>query len=891
MQYWSWRPLLALSVALVISCGGGSDSTPAGSSPGPAFQVAKLTTVQDVLELPLVRSGDAWYADVRIRLADDGTFVVLSAREVEPSTLPPDATLDPPVAPENLVASAAPVRLTLRRLHLDNEVYHSALFELKGGRWRSVQAPATVRALGTTDLRANTNLFANEDHVVVMNSAPGKSEQFPLRLDTRTYRFCMDAQDEGADSVTLLDPSGNTVLSLRAGGECATLDAQQGLHQVRHTYGGTGSSRTVFLRKKPSAPALGAVQDSAPDEYWGILASLLDRQTHQLVATPLFLALRGFGFGGGCAGDVQGMLQANAVTPGLNPEAPPMTLFETINFFQPVRDASGTPVAIGTPLGCPGANFKLSGFASMGAELDPYIRRFLPKWPDGAFVMTPGFLEQPDGLFPQGSMAPVTASPISVANFSASSTSFGLKSVFAAGRHTPFDGTEAALGRPSPDGSALELWPLEGGQADAFRVEYRAALRYRPSGFPGTSIPANGQVALFNSANCSGPAMVVDQYNLPGMLPGGMGSFNGSVLLGVTTAVTVYERPLYGGASRHLIAAGCIPSASDWKPASLRMQPTTADMVFSTKSCEGCNLSGMNLSGRDLRNAKLAGSNLNNANLSRANLSGADMRQAFLQGAQLPNANLDAANLCGAKLNAAPSTAGSSNVAANLTGAFLRKADLSKSNLAGVNFNDASFFNASQGGCAPSACDSYTRPTCATVAGSTIEGAQFSAAYLVGLDMSNVHGSGAVFSNAVLTGARLSNATLTPLNGTPVSFSGAFIQGTDFTAADLTNATFTNAYDAQSAGCMQFELGVGYTSFPGYAVPASAGSKECTVATAPETACVKFTFTQRTLLPSTVVIGTPAVPMANAAPKNSASCQTAPLCGIPIPNDRVNTCW
>jgi hypothetical protein len=149
-----------------------------------------------------------------------------------------------------------------------------------------------------------------------------------------------------------------------------------------------------------------------------------------------------------------------------------------------------------------------------------------------------------------------------------------------------------------------------------------------------------------------------------------------------------------------------------------------------------------------------------------------------------------------------------------------------------------------------------------------------------------------VFSNAVLTGARFNNATLTPLNGTPVNFSGAFIQGADFTAADLTQATFTNAYDAKAAGCMQFELGKQYISFPGFTVPVTPDSSQCAKAAADvASTCVKFTFTQRTILPSTVVLGTPTVPVAQASPRNSASCMVNPLCGAPFPSDRVNTCW
>jgi uncharacterized protein YjbI with pentapeptide repeats len=827
-----------------------------------------MTTTQDVLELPLLQSGSALYADVRISLADDGTFRVLSSRAIEASTASPDATLEPPVALGDLAGYALPVQLILRHVQLDDEVYQSVRIELDQGRWKYLADPVPAIALTTQDFRSNTALYANEDHVVAMTSAPGRVEEFPLELQTRSYRFCMDPQEEGADKVELLDPAGSVAASVSAGGQCVVVDAEQGLYRVRQTYGGTGSSRTVFLHKlaPPQAPGATAPEASAPNEYWGIQASLLDRRTHQALDRPVFLAYNGPFAGGGCLGDVRAVVQPGSVTSLVDQGR---TLFDGLNFFRPLRDANGTPNGIDQPVGCtqPGAFklFQLAGSVISTLVMSDSIRSFLTV---------------------------VFESPIAFTNFTASSNTFGLKAAIPRGAGTPFDGTDVTLGRPRDAGDGIELAPLAGGQADAFLVEYRAVLRYRPDGFPGSSIPANGQVALFNSDNCSGPALVLDQYDLPAMLPGPLGTFSGSVLLGMSTGATVYEQSVYRGGSRHLITSGCIAPGSGFKPASVRIQTTTAEMVFSTKSCEACNLSGMDLHGKDLQNARLAGSNLNGANLTGANLAGADLRQAFLQGAQLPHANLDAANLCGARLNAAPSTAGTSNVAANLTGAFLRNANLSKSNIAGVNFNDGSFYSSNNLACAPTACDSYAKPLCASAAGATLEGAQFSNAYMVGIDMSNVHGGGAVFSNAVLTGARFNNATLTPLSGTPVNFTNAFLQGADFTAADLTNATFTNAYGATAAGCMQFELGAQYLTFPGFTVPVTPDSTQCMKpAAAVTTTCVKFTFTQKTILPATVVLPVPTVPLANATPRNSASCSVAPLCGAPLPADRVNTCW
>jgi uncharacterized protein YjbI with pentapeptide repeats len=873
-----WSPLLALCAALVISCGGGRDSTLPESGIQPTFAVAKLTTARDVLELPVLQSGSAFYTDVSIGLADDGTFSVASWHAVAAAAAPVDGTLNPPVPLESLAGTALPVQLAVRRLHLDNGVFQAVRIEFNKGHWRYLADPVPTQTVSALDLRANASLIATDDHLVVMRSAPDKAEAFPLRLESRSYRFCMDKQEQGSDSVTILDPEGKTVATLGAGGPCAAFTATLGLYQFRHSYGGSGQARTVFMRRRPQDASLVAAPAGAPQvlprsdpaESWGIFVSLLSVPTLRVISgSEGFLgdSPKGGGLlGPGCISDpVEGVFQATSLTPAVGGNR---ALFDGLNFFKPIRDAAGNVTALGPPIACAAGAYVGIGVESYALLNDPY---------------TVDFIKQTGG---------VTVSPAKIGNVASSGT-FSLTSTLD-GTETPLGDVNHCISGCAAQGNQVVLRPQTPEEAASATAQYSVVLRYRPAGVPDDAVPAQGQVALFNTADCSGPAMLVDQYDLTGLMDGGpLGSFRGSVKLGALTTATVYSQMFQRGEFQNLNTSGCIPAGwgtTGWKASSLAIQLDTIEMVLSTNQCERCNLAGIELEGMDLRNAKFAGTNFNDARLSKTNLAGADLRQAFMQGTQLANANLDAANLCGAKLNAAPSSAGSSNVAANLTGAFLRNVDLSRSNAAGVTFNLSSFYSADQAACTPSACDAYSRPTCATAAGATLDGAQFGDAYLVGVDLSNAHGSGASFSNAVLTGARLNNAILTPLNGTPANFSGSFIQGADFSAADLTGAILSNAYAATAPGCMQFELDSRRISFPGFAVPVTPDSTQC-MSAQKDTTCVKFTFGQATVLPSSVILGTPTVPLAQALPRNSPSCSVNPLCGGPLPTDNVNTCW
>ena len=879
--------MLMVCLVLASSCGGGSDaSAPAAAEADPVHTastaVAKINAAQGVLELPLLRSGDALYADVRIRFSLDGSFELLSWRPVASAFAAVDADLQPPVALADLQRSGQPLKLNIRRLHMDAQVYEAVTVALENGRWRYPQPLLPATALTSKDLRANPALFARDDHLVVMESSPGRSEEFPLRLQARRYRFCMDPQDEGADSVALLDASGASLLTIKAGGPCATIQAEQGLYRIRQRYGGTGASRTMFMRRQPAGQAVltqapGSQpprKDAGVEEYWGILASFIDPTT-QKVSSSGFLGLSGWRPGGpqfpdiqGCVGYIHASVQSLKANDTNSYSA--STLLDGLNFFRRINDSQGNPTQLGSPFSC--------NDGLVGLEVYP------PATLAAAFISSGGI---------KGLVLPIGA--VQIDSFSAATNAFILKSArdgFASlAMGFPYGVNGFVPNRPEELGVLVTLTP---DQIAPYQPEYRTVLRYRPGGFAGNSLPTQGQVALFNTRDCSGAAMVVDNYDLPGIMAGGpLGNFDGSLKLGNLTTATVYSAMSQQGEQQHLNHSGCIASgwgSSGWKAASIAINVDTIEMVLSSKKCEQCNLSGIDLSGKNLSNGKFYGANLNNAHLAGSDLSGADLRYASLQGAQLPNANLDAANLCAANLNAAPSTAGSSNVAANLTGAYLRNASLYGSNMAGANFSNASFYSTSQAACQPSDCGAYQKPVCANAYGAKLDSAKFSSAYLVGVDMSNVAGSAADFSNAVLNGASFRNATLTPdFNGTPANFSNAFLQGADFTGANLVNPIFTNAYadTDPNGGCMQFELGASYTSFPGFAVLAPPPSTAC-VKSAPVQTCVQFTYNKPTL---GLVLDPPATPLSQASPKNTSCFAKAPLCGDPFIEVGPNTCW
>jgi uncharacterized protein YjbI with pentapeptide repeats len=106
---------------------------------------------------------------------------------------------------------------------------------------------------------------------------------------------------------------------------------------------------------------------------------------------------------------------------------------------------------------------------------------------------------------------------------------------------------------------------------------------------------------------------------------------------------------------------------------------------------------------------------------------------------------------------------------------------------------------------------------------STIEGTDFTNAYLAGVDFSDSDLYGTNFTDAVLIGAKFTNATIT--GGATSSrayskFYGTFIQGVDFSNAIVTNTDFTNAYtNFNENALMFFRLNTNHTKFAGWPTP------------------------------------------------------------------------
>ena len=80
------------------------------------------------------------------------------------------------------------------------------------------------------------------------------------------------------------------------------------------------------------------------------------------------------------------------------------------------------------------------------------------------------------------------------------------------------------------------------------------------------------------------------------------------------------------------------------------------EVLFDTKSCYACDLSGLDLSGKNLKRADLEKANLSGANLEKADLKGANLKGAILVGTNLKKANLKDADLYKSNLTGADLT-------------------------------------------------------------------------------------------------------------------------------------------------------------------------------------------------------------------------------------------
>jgi uncharacterized protein YjbI with pentapeptide repeats len=905
-----------------------------------------------------LRVADKILTDVKLRLKADGSWVLLSSGPVRAATSSdtPGATLAAPGNNTDLDSAQTDATLTVTRLHVGTSVFGGVEIRLTGKTWAFVKALQQVKTLHAEDFNSNTAIRADESHHVILKSSPDTGVQnVPMQLSYRNYEFCMDAQAEGADTMVLLDASGSTVFTLKAGEACVTIKPKAGAYTMRHRYGGTGSARTVFMRnrinttlastaaRRMSAPVfrlLGAA--ATPDtllvtkalnfsgpEYWSVNP---DNRADQASDSPNFLGVVG---------------RSSSKFPEIGPAFcadPPNFGFQNLwlsnTFLAVTRDGLGAPQKLGVPLACTSdrAAQAIGLVTSYIADVDD-----IGSWNIQTAFQSPNapsdWGSSPDGRqFGSYLYKPAVWAPQTFLISNLNQTQFELV--------LP-NGDRVTAVPPGPDSFGanyqLATFPAYSDPMSFPSVALKIKFRYFPEGLPTSVSLGVGEVALFTGAGCTGGAVISEHHDIPYFTGGdiamtnvygaplyeptylpGLNTLGKSFQLGLHTSITAYTGQYYQGEAQQFDQLTCITSdvgSSSQPMASLSIAIDTVRMVITTDSCEYCNLAGMDFSGQNLASAKLSYANLNGAILSGADLSGADLRNASLQGAYLISTNLDSANLCSAQLN------GSQGVtqAATLTGAHLRNTNLASANLDGVKLSSVSFYSSNwQASCQQTSCGSYVAPTCASAYNASINNTSFDSAYLSNVDMSNVKGAGVNFNNAALFGVLFGQANLSHNSKSSVSssFINTYLQGSDLSRATLQFADFTGAqFDADSA-CIQANLKPTYKNFPGAKVPDSPGSSTCVLGKPVAAFCVESSFTASPGYPKTdctniCADGSAAggVVPTNGSCQNTASCSptswaaplngggnnaipisscrgTAPLCGSnPFVGDITDRCW
>lgn len=915
VSHWLVISVLLVAGVAVSSCG--SDSTGQASTGSAATQVGTgsvplYDASTQLLTLPQLRMGDSILTDVKLSLKSQGTWAVVSKGAVRPGTAAdsPAATFDSPGSKFDLASAQIDGTLTVARLHAGARVFSNVAIKLTGNKWAFGSAPQEIKTLHAEDFKSNTAIAADESHHVVLNSGPSSGVQsVPMRLSTRPYKFCMDAQAGGADSMTLLDAGRSTVFTLKAGEACITINAAEGRYTMEHRYGGSGKNRTVFMHheentataanagKRQQAPLGAAVASARP--ITAAVALKASTGTDLYSPGPEYWSVKSPLYGS------NGWLGDNNYLYNSRPEDDPcrgVLGLGSPGLRTPIRNSLlkvekdalvGTPVALGANSNCPFPDFTYMMLVggSMFFDFDSAVGRVQSFRFDSVEFDRIPFVDgrgiSTNNTCIDGScFGGVAALDLVIKNQDANTFQlFAEQSKFVASGQSQQDNRLNAPAYRTPfvvkQGNKFLINAAAGETGTKFIVD----ARYFPAGLVDPQLNV-GEYALFANANCTGAAYVTSSpftssnYNA-------FNDFSGrfqSIQMGLSTRAVFTDGV---GALKQFNQLSCTPIGTPGIPArqgvpdgfvippdtvipspfppSFNIPPTTIPTEFSifitpvvdtvafkirTDSCELCNLAYGDFTGTDLSGVKLRGANLAHALMANIDLSRADLRFTNLQGAVMSGSNLEAANLCSAQLNAIPI----GTVAAFLSGAHMKNTNLTGAVLNGVDFSNASFYSSGQPAtCQENSCDSYALPTCAGATGASIENTNFDSAYLANVDMSGATGRGVNFANATLFGVSLSGAKL-GVNadaGTGTKFSKARLQGVNFANAEVSYADFTGAQMDLDSSCIQATLGAAFLQFPGSKVPVSSGSSSCVLGKQAAPFCVKAIFAASPAYPAT----------------------------------------
>ncbi|MEJ8836749.1 pentapeptide repeat-containing protein [Ramlibacter sp. AN1133] len=896
--------LLLAAMFTAVACTGGAEPESAAAQ---EFAVLRYDASEEQLAIGTLQVGDLVYERVRLRLAGDRAWQLQSAGTARAPAVgeAPQAVLGGDTAGFGPGWRPAAATLTIHRLHIGAKVYGDVPLQLAGSTWHwghDFQPGADTRdlrelkALTMADFRANAGLVADATHHAVLHTGPQEPVQaFPLQLQAQRYRFCMERQEDGADTIRLLDAQGATQAQLKAGDPCVEAELPAGRYTLQHAYGGSGAARTVFVHPAAAQAAAGPptlANDDAYPEYWALYLPPEQFGNWDVYTRP------------------GGFLALNPVLRGGTPQCRGLLDAAPQVLGSYTRSAGGHATSYPSET----AYFRAASYGVLGP---PYACRNEPlaqywmvhgKPPGPVMVGTAGYgYASQVGLF-SGAGNPVMfmyrdeslcfgstqdiCMPYGFAGFGTRPESTALP---------PID--DGALGRymdaPVDAYGGLRSLALDG---------FALAARFFPNGLPhardanGNWALAAGEAALFwKTEDCNlkqqGPATILKDFAVEdfAFTEGMYLEPTLSLQLGPNTVATVTK----GGTTTRFNQSGCIPFVLDGAGISLA-QTTQIDVT--TNSCEYCNLAGIDLSGRKtgLKNVKLAHANLTGASLGGSDLSGADLRFTTLSGAHFGNANLDQANLCRSFLNAAPQVGAA---AADLVGAHLKNANLAGAHLDGAILSFSSFYSSTDGACVAD-CSGARRPTCASAQEASLDDTAFNGAYLANVDMNHVTGNGTDFSGAMLFGASFRSATFgtSSVLKKRTSFIYAFLQGAQFDGANLDGATFQGAFVDRDTDnqCMQTKLPRKYLAFPGFTVGDPCAPPTDAVADT----CVSASYERRALRPPTGKSNTcpdlspgpctegawTATDPARSDQPNSSCLAPAPLCGDPLFGTE-NLCW
>lgn len=847
---WALVTITLVSVAiLATSCGGGSGTAiptapvvRIGTGSVPAYDA-----VANMLSLPQLKIDGSILPDVKLRFDKNGSWALVSSGALRPSTVAdtPGSVLAAPGNITDLSGGRTSTTLTIARLHAGTRVLSNVVVRLTGKTWALIATPDEVKTLKPEDFTASSVMTADESHHVILKSGPQTGvQEIPMHLSSRSYRFCMDAQAEGADSSTMLDAAGRTVFTLKAGEPCVTINASNGAYTLQHRYGGTGSTRTVFLRNRANTAAVAANAATFAASHKAALSA-----TATLKSTTLLVASKSSStdnypgeeyWSVRRAGD-QGRLNFLGVVCGSSSafpaagaglcSAPPVFGFQNLwlaNTFMAIsKDAFGSPLELGAPLAAsPISVVPNVGYPRLATQYildtvnaDPLFDSasnsqrivtsfFQPKTnvvTGPVYALGPDFESLVDVIgsltieafanlatyFPYSPLIPSNWTPQPLQIIKWGNSQFELMS----------NGQRVVQIIPANSGSYLyesnneiAVAPVA---ADSSKptVVLQPTYRYFPAGIPSTVSVGIGEVAFFTGINCSGAAVISAANLIPYL--GNIPYANGQPDISATNTngVPLFEPTFLPNVAQlgTSFQLGLQTSAVGYGQTNYQGTAQKFEQLTCQNATNGMP-SSLSVSVDtiemvmstdiceycNLAGADFTGLDLSNVKLQHSNLNSTILSNANLSAADLRSVTLQSATLLSTNLEGASLCSAQLNALPGRAAATLTGAHLKNTNLAGATLSGVKFSYASFYSATPGSCQT---DRCGTLP-STCAGAY-----------------GATIDNAKFDSSYLSNVDMSNATGVAVDFSNAAVLGVSFKGAKLsgdtnvgTAAAFNNAW-------------------------------------------------------------------------------------------------